>query len=93
MKDQKVIKIQYECDIEGNHTCLITEITSIREILFTNKMEALHFIGECTSCSHNIKDIYPELYWWENNIDDDIKCSNEDLEEFISFKSNNKNLL
>ena len=56
-------------------------------------MEALHFIGECTSCSHNIKDIYPELYWWENNIDNDIKCSNEDLEEFISFKSNNKNLL
>lgn len=93
MEEQKIIKIEYECDVSGDHTCNITEITNIHKRIFTDKMEAIHFIGECTSCSHNIKDVYPELYWWENDVDDDIECSNKDLEEFISFKSGNKSLL
>ena len=54
-------------------------------------MEAIHFIGECTSCDHNIKDVYPELFWWENDIDKDIECSCTDLEEIINFSKFNQN--
>ena len=61
------ILITYKCNKLGEHDCLSTELNSIRVKIFADKMEAIHFIGECTSCDHNIKDVYPELFWWEND--------------------------
>ena len=75
------IKIIYGCDAEGNHDCKKEDITSSKIKTFTDKMDAIHFIGECTSCTHNIKDIHTELFYWENTDHDQI-ASNKELEEF-----------
>ena len=85
------ILITYKCNKLGEHDCLSTELNSIRVKIFADKMEAIHFIGECTSCDHNIKDVYPELFWWENDIDKDIEGSCTDLEAIINFSKFNQN--
>ena len=45
-------------------------------------MDAIHFIGECTECQDNIKEVYPELFYWE--IDSmETDTTNKQLEEFL----------
>ena len=78
MKD---IKIIYGCDTKGNHDCHRDEITSSRIKTFTDKMDAIHFIAECTSCTHNVKDVHPELFYWENPVDT-TEHTNKELEEY-----------
>tara|TARA_A100001201_G_scaffold128561_2_gene113615 strand:+ start:1015 stop:1275 length:261 start_codon:yes stop_codon:yes gene_type:complete len=77
----KEIKIIYSCDSKGNHDCVKEEITSSRIKTFTDKMDAIHFIAECTVCTHNVKDVYPELFYWENPVDE-TEHSNKELEEY-----------
>ena len=77
----KQIIINYKCDYEGNHTCSNKDLVDTRTKVFTNKMDAIHFIGECTSCEHNIKDVYPELFWWKNDSKETAN-TNETLETF-----------
>ncbi len=75
------IKIIYGCDIKGDHDCSKEDIVSSAIKTFTDKMEAIHFIGECTSCTHNVRDIHPELFYWENPVDE-TDHTNKELEEF-----------
>tara|TARA_R100000544_G_scaffold15434_1_gene7245 strand:- start:28 stop:294 length:267 start_codon:yes stop_codon:yes gene_type:complete len=77
----KTITIIYECDIYGNHDCITEELCETHTKLFIDKMEAVHFIGECTSCTSNIKEVHPELFFWENKEEQTIN-SNKVLEEF-----------
>ena len=44
-------------------------------------MDAIHFIAECTICTHNIKEIHPELFYWENTVDE-TDHTNKELEEY-----------
>ena len=48
------IKIIYGCDSKGNHDCKKEDVTSSKITTFTDKMEAIHFIATCVSCTHNI---------------------------------------
>ena len=59
----KKIKIIYSCDSKGNHDCAKEDITSSRIKTFTDKMDAIHFIAECTVCTHNVKDVHPDLFY------------------------------
>ena len=77
----KLITITYECDTYGNHDCLVENICSTKTKQFTDRMDAIHFIGECTSCKSNIKEVHPELFFWENKEEQTIN-SNKVLEEF-----------
>ena len=77
----KEIKIIYGCDFKGDHTCKKEDITSSRIKTFTDKMDAIHFIAECTICTHNIKEIHPELFYWENTVDE-TDHTNKELEEY-----------
>ena len=58
----KEIKIIYGCDVKGNHDCNKQDITSSQIKTFTDKMDAIHYISECTVCTHNMKDVHPELF-------------------------------
>ena len=75
------IKIIYSCDSKGNHDCKKEEITSSRIKTFTDKMDAIHFISECTVCTHNVKDIHPDLFYWENDVEE-TEYTNKELEEY-----------
>ena len=77
----KKIKIIYSCDSKGNHDCAKEDITSARIKTFTDKMDAIHFIAECTSCTHNVRDVHPELFYCENPVDI-TEHTNKELEEF-----------
>ena len=77
----KEIKIIYGCDEKGAHDCSKEDITSSKINTFTNKMDAIHFIAECTVCTHNVKDVHPELFYWENP-NDETQHTNEELEEY-----------
>tara|TARA_R100000544_G_scaffold14650_3_gene6759 strand:- start:1735 stop:2007 length:273 start_codon:yes stop_codon:yes gene_type:complete len=79
--ESKIIVIKYECDVYGNHDCATDALSDTRESLFTDKMDAIHFIGECTSCKHDLQDIHPELFYWENNEEHTL-ISNKELEEY-----------
>ena len=81
MKETKIITITYECDAYGNHDCLVEAICDTSEQQFTDKMDAIHFIGECTSCKHDLKDIHPDLFFWENN-EEQHDIPNKVLEEY-----------
>lgn len=85
MTNDKEITITYRCDSQGNHTCSDDEMVSIMIRIFTNKMNAIHFIAECTSCNHNIAEIYPELFWWKN----DSKETTNTNEELEAYRINN----
>ena len=63
------IKIIYGCDSKGNHDCKKEDVISSKIKTFTDKMDAIHFIAECAQCTHNMKDIHPELFYWENPVD------------------------
>ena len=75
------IKIIYGCDSKGYHDCKKEDITSSKIATFINKMDAIHFIAECTICTHNVKDVHPELFYWENP-NDETDYSNKELEEY-----------
>jgi hypothetical protein len=77
----KEIKIIYGCDVKGNHDCNKQDITSSQIKTFTDKMDAIHFISECTVCTHNMKDVHPELFYWENPVDE-TEYTNKELEEY-----------
>ena len=47
------IIIQYECDITGDHTCSIASLCDIREKVFIDEYDAIHFLAECTSVVNN----------------------------------------
>jgi len=78
---KKYITINYQCDDYGNHDCLIEELTDMKSKLFTDPMDAIHFIAECTVCTHNMKDVHPELFYWENPVDK-TTVSNKEFEEY-----------
>ena len=71
----------YGCDPKGNHDCSKDLITSSKIKTFTNKMDAIHFIAECTVCTHNMLDVHPELFYWENTVDK-TEYTNKELEEY-----------
>ena len=75
------IKIIYGCDSKGYHDCKKEDITSSKIATFTDKMDAIHFIAECTICTHNMKNVHPELFYWENP-DSETQFTNKELEEF-----------
>ena len=75
------IKIIYGCDSKGYHDCKKEDITSSRIATFTDQMDAIHFIAECTICTHNVKEIHPELFYWENPSEE-TEYSNKELEEY-----------
>tara|TARA_R100000742_G_C4278368_1_gene101077 strand:- start:1348 stop:1599 length:252 start_codon:yes stop_codon:yes gene_type:complete len=75
------IKIIYGCDSKGYHDCKKEDVTSSKIKTFEDKMDAIHFIAECTVCTHNMKDIHPELFYWENPVDT-TAVSNKEFEEF-----------
>lgn len=79
----KEIKIIYGCDSKGYHDCKTEDISSSKITTFTDQMEAIHFIAECTICTHNIKDVFPELFYWEQNADETAH-SNRELEEYLN---------
>ena len=81
MKTSKIITITYECDAYGNHDCLVEAICDSKEQQFKDKMDAIHFISECTSCEHDLRDVHPDLFYWENN-DEQTVNSNKVLEEY-----------
>ncbi len=83
MKDSSTLSVTYECDVYGNHDCAVEALSEIRVQEFTDKMEAIHFISECTSCTHDLKDVHPDLFYWEDNEEQSI-ASNKELEEYIS---------
>lgn len=77
----KPITIKYECDIYGNHDCLVEDIHETATKEFTDPMEAIHFIGECTSCTHNVRDVHPKFFFWENE-EEECVLSNKELEQY-----------
>ena len=83
----KQIVIHYECDIDGDHTCNFNDISHTAIKIFSDKMDAIHFIAECTSCQDNLRDVAPELFYWENDSKE-TTLSNKQLEEFINFNNN-----
>lgn len=77
------IFVQFEHDYIGDHMCKQEDIIAKSIIAFDDEIDAIHFIAECTSCSHNLKDVAPELFYWENPIDTP-EVTNKELEEFIN---------
>ena len=77
------IKIIYGCDSKGYHDCKKEDITSSKIKTFTDKMEAIHFIAECTICTHNVKNVFPELFYWENPSSE-TEHTNKELEEYLN---------
>ena len=75
------IKIIYGCDSKGYHDCKKEDVTSSKIKTFEDKMDAIHFIAECTVCTHNMKDVHPELFYWENPVDT-TEYTNKELEEY-----------
>jgi hypothetical protein len=75
------IKIIYGCDSKGYHDCKKEDVTSSKIKTFEDKMDAIHFIAECTVCTHNMKDVHPELFYWENPVDQ-TTVSNKEFEEY-----------
>ena len=70
-----MIKVKFECDDAGNHDCNITELSRVKVLDFEDSIDALHFIGECTSClSTNIRTEAPELFIHIdiNDLDTDV---------------------
>ena len=77
------IKIIYGCDSKGYHDCKKEDITSSKIATFIDKMDAIHFIAECTICTHNMKNVHPELFYWENP-DNETEHTNKELEEYLN---------
>ena len=67
------ITVKYECDLAGDHTCEITSLCDIKEKAFTDAIDALHFISECTSCNSNIKKVAPHLFAHDLELDNEAK--------------------
>ena len=78
---KKIITITYECDVYGNHDCLPEDLHETSTKVFNDPMEAIHFIGECTSCKHNLRDVHPKFFFWENE-EEDCTLSNYELEQY-----------
>lgn len=51
----KLYVIRFECDCYGDHTCDTNNISDVQDATFTDKVDALHFMSECSS---NIKNIF-----------------------------------
>ncbi len=49
MKASKLYVIRYQCDLDGNHAAEENYLTCERDMIFTDEVDALHFLGECTS--------------------------------------------
>ena len=81
MKKTKII-VTFECDEVGNHMCKLGDIVGTSSLCFSDQMDAIHFIAECTSCNHNLRDIAPELFTWEC---DETECSNIELETYLFY--------
>ena len=39
-----MITVKFECDIIGNHTCDIAELSRVKVLTFEDSIDALHFI-------------------------------------------------
>lgn len=50
----KLFVIRFECDCYGDHTCNSDQLCDVRDVTFSDKVDALHFMGECTSAIKNI---------------------------------------
>ena len=57
--------IRYECNMYGDHACNANDLGDVRDVTFTDKVDALHFMGECTSAIKNI-------FVVESTMDDDV---------------------
>ena len=68
----KVI-VSYECDITGDHTCSIASLCDIKDKVFTDEYEAIHFLAECTSARSNIKQVAPHLFLHDQELDNEAK--------------------
>ena len=84
------IIVKYECDLTGDHTCEITSLCDIKEKAFTDEIDALHFISECTSCNSNIKEVAPHLFAHDLELDNDARKLGEiTLRELEEIRINN----
>ena len=85
------IIIKYECDIAGDHTCSIASLCDIREKVFTDANDAIHFLAECTSViNNNIKEVAPHLFLHDQELDNEAKQLGEiTLRELEENRINN----
>ena len=68
------IVIKYECDSTGDHTCSITSLCDIREKVFIDEYDAIHFLAECTSVlNNNIKEVAPHLFLHDLELDNEAR--------------------
>ena len=49
----------------GDHTCDASDLCDVKDVTFTDKVDALHFMSECTSTIKNI-------FVVENTVDNTI---------------------
>ena len=56
------VTVTYQCDSDGDHTVDTNAFEETRELEFDCAIDALHFIGECTSYQSDIKQIAPHLF-------------------------------
>mgnify|MGYP003110473479 FL=1 len=64
--------IRYECDMYGDHACDENALCDVKDITFTDKIDALHFMSECTSAIKNIFVV--------ESVNDDSVPFNEELQ-------------
>ena len=83
--------IKYECDITGDHTCSIASLCDIREKVFIDEYDAIHFLAECTSViNNNIKQVAPHLFLHDQELDNEAKQLGEiTLRELEENRINN----
>ena len=49
MKTSRLYVVRYLCDECGDHTAEENLLTGERDKIFSDHVDALHFLGECTS--------------------------------------------
>ena len=50
----RLFVIRFECDRYGDHSCDTEQLCDVQDATFSDKVDALHFMGECTSPIKNI---------------------------------------
>lgn len=84
------VVVSYECDIAGDHTCNISSLCDIKEKVFADEYDAIHFIAECTSAKSNIKEVAPHLFLHDQELDSEAKQLGEiTLRELEENRINN----
>lgn len=85
MSKESLIKytVKYECDLLGNHISDVTELCDQAEREFSDPLQALNFIGECSASITKPKDLLPELFEIELQLPD-VEATCQDLETFVA---------